>query len=358
MEEKDSFYWLDWHWISDYFKTGGFDDFERPYIKPLLWIVPLFLILRFIYFYFFAGKLSVAKVKSNFRWDPTVILGIIPPILFLLAIELILMALSGPQRTNETSEQWTEGIDITIAIDISQSMEGMDFKPNRLEAAKRIATNFVDGRKGDRIGIVEFRGEAFSRCPITSDYDLVKSQIDEINFGDIAAEGTAIGSALATAVSRMREQDTKSKIIILLSDGEQTAGNIEAETAAKLAQSFGMKIYAIGMGKEGEVPYKVDVQNPFTGQVFEQVRNMKNNFNEAEMKKIAKVSEGQYFRATSNNSLKTIFNKIDKMEKNEIKEDRFKSTKDFYEPYLILGIIFFLLWLFTKSTFLTSALHD
>ena len=349
MEEKDSFYWLDWHWVRDYFTSGGFDDFERPYIKPLLWIVPLLLIFRLLYFYFLTGKLSVAKVKNDFRIDPTVVLGIIPPILFLLAIEFILMALSGPQRTNETSEQWTEGIDITIAIDISQSMEGMDFKPNRLEAAKRIATDFVDGRKGDRIGIVEFRGEAFSRCPITSDYDLVKNQINEINFGDIAAEGTAIGSALATAVSRMREQDTKSKIIILLSDGEQTAGNVEAETAAKLAHSFGMKIYTIGMGKKGDVPYKVQVQNPFTGQVFDQVRNMPNNFNEAEMKNIAKVSDGQYFRATSNNSLKKIFEKIDKMEKNEIKEDRFKSTKDFYEPYLIIGIIFFLLWLFTKS---------
>lgn len=358
MAEKDSFYWLDWHWVSDYFKEGGFDDFERPYIKTLLWIVPLFLILRFLYFYFFAGKLNVAKVKSDFRIDPTVLLGIIPPVLFLLAIEFVLMALSGPQRTNETSEQWTEGIDITIAIDISQSMEGMDFKPNRLEAAKRFAIDFVNGRKGDRIGVVEFSGEAFSRCPITSDYELVKSQINEVNFGDIGADGTAIGSALATSVSRMREQETKSKIIILLSDGEQNAGNIEAETGAKLAQSFGIKIYAIGIGKEGDVPYNVKMQNPFTGQVFDEVRNMPNNFNEAEMKKVARVSDGQYFRATGNNSLKKIFETIDKMEKNEVKEDRFKSTKDFYEPYLIIGIVFFLLWLLTKSTFLTSALHD
>ena len=112
------------------------------------------------------------------------------------------------------------------------------------------------------------------------------------------------------------------------------------------------------MGKKGDVPYKMKMQNPFTGQVFEQIQNVPNNFNEAEMKNIAKVSEGQYFRATNNSSLKKIFEKINEMEKNEIKEDRFKSTKDFYEPYLILGISFFLLWLFTKSTFLTSAIHD
>lgn len=360
MENSSLFYWLDTSWVIDYF--GDVYEFERPWVKPLIWILPLILILRFLYVHFLSGKLKTAQVNPKFNFDPTVLLAVIPPILFVLALEFMLMALSGPQKTNEKVETWTEGIDIMIAIDISQSMEGMDLKPNRLESAKRIAKDFIDGRKGDRIGVIVFRGEAFSKSPITSDYDLLKAHISEIRFEDIQKQGTAIGTALATSVNRMKDLETKSKIVILLSDGEQTAGNIEPQTAAELAYSFGIKVYAIGLGKEGQVPYMQEYQTRdfFTGKVETEKRKvmMENNFNEKELKMIAKTSEGKYFRATSNRSLKTIFGEIDKMEKHEVKEERYKSTKDFYEPYLYLGMLCFLIWMFTKSTFLTSALHD
>lgn len=272
------------------------------------------------------------------------------------------MALSGPQKVNEKVETWTEGIDIMIAIDISYSMKGMDLKPNRLESAKRIASQFIDGREGDRIGLIVFRGEAFSKSPITSDYDLLKSHIDGIQFDDIPAQGTAIGSALATSVSRMRELDSKSKVIILLSDGEQTSGNIEPLTAAQLAYSFGIKVYTVGIGKKGKVPYEVEYQRPdfFAGKMVteKRVEYQENTFKEKELRLIADKTGGKYFRATNNKSLSLIFESINELEKQEVKEERFKSTKDFYEPYLLLGILFFLLWLASKSTFLTSALHD
>lgn len=361
MLDDDILYWLKWDWFADYFKANNY-EFERPWIQGLLYFIPLILIIRFFYVQFFSGKMKTAQVDSKFRVDPTVLFGLIPPVLFVISIEFILMALSGPQKVNEKVETWTEGIDIMIAIDISYSMKGMDLKPNRLESAKRIASQFIDGREGDRIGLIVFRGEAFSKSPITSDYDLLKSHIDGIQFDDIPAQGTAIGSALATSVSRMRELDSKSKVIILLSDGEQTSGNIEPLTAAQLAYSFGIKVYTVGIGKKGKVPYEVEYQRPdfFAGKMVteKRVEYQENTFKEKELRLIADKTGGKYFRATNNKSLSLIFESINELEKQEVKEERFKSTKDFYEPYLLLGILFFLLWLASKSTFLTSALHD
>lgn len=360
MDESSVWYWLNTSWVVEYFSDVY--EFERPWVKPILFLLPVVLVFRFLYFQFVAGKLKTAQVTNKLPFDFTALLAVIPSLLFVLSMEFMLMALSGPLKTNEKVETWTEGIDIMLAIDISQSMEGMDFKPNRLEAAKKIATDFIDGRKGDRIGVIEFRGEAFSKSPVTGDYELLKEQIKEISFQDIANEGTAIGLALATAVNRIKDTDSKSKVVIILSDGEQTAGNIEPQTAAALAYSFGVKVYTIGLGKDGKVPYMQTYQyrDFFTGKVHTEEKEvlMDNNFNEKELKEIAQTTKGKYFRATSNNSLKTIFKEIDEMEKHEIKEDRYKSTKNFYEPYLLLGMACFLLWLFTKSTFLTSALHD
>jgi Ca-activated chloride channel homolog len=237
-----------------------------------------------------------------------------------------------------------------MTIDISESMQIEDFRPNRLEAAKEVARNFVAGRFQDRIGLVVFSGDAFSRSPLTSDYDLLNSYIDDISFDLIENRGTAIGSALAVATNRLRESDSKSKVLILLSDGDNTAGNIDPITAAKLAQAYDIKIYTIAIGKEGKVPFGTDF--------FGRPRYVENTLDETNLREIAKIGRGNFYRVSDKEALQQVFSEIDSLEKAEIKETRYKDTTDYYTIYLRWAMIFFLLWLLTKSTFITNALSD
>jgi Ca-activated chloride channel family protein len=274
----------------------------------------------------------------------------LPELLLLISLALIFVALARPQKTNEKVEQWTEGIDIMLALDISQSMEIEDFTPNRLEAAKKVALEFIAGRHQDRIGLVVFSGDAFSLAPLTTDYELLRSYIKDITFEMIESRGTAIGSAMAVVTNRMRESESKSKVCILLSDGDNTAGNIDPITAAELASAYGIKIYTIVIGKEGLVPYKKDF--------FGRPNMIENTIDERTLRKMADIGGGQFFRATDNKALARVFDKIDKYEKAEIKETRFKDTSDYYFIYLQWAVAFFLLWLMLKSTFLTNVLQD
>jgi Ca-activated chloride channel family protein len=260
------------------------------------------------------------------------------------------VALARPQKTNEKVEQWTEGIDIMLAIDISQSMQIEDFTPNRLEAAKQVARDFIKGRLQDRIGIVVFSGDAFSLAPLTTDYALLNSYLNDISFDMIENRGTAIGSAIAVVTNRMRESDSKSKVCILLSDGDNTAGNIDPITAAELAAAYNIKIYTIVVGKEGLVPFGKDY--------FGRPNMVENTVDETTMRKIADIGSGEFFRVTDNQTLKSVFEKIDLYEKAEIKETRFKDTSDYYFIYLQWAILLFLLWLLLKSTFLINVLQD
>jgi Ca-activated chloride channel family protein len=263
---------------------------------------------------------------------------------------LIIISIARPQRTNEKVEQWTEGIDIMLVIDISESMQIEDFKPNRLEAAKETALKFIQGRYQDRIGMVIFSGDAYSLSPLTLDYDLLKSYIKDINFDMIENRGTAIGSALAVATNRMRESETNSKILILLSDGDNTAGNIDPITAAELAHSFDIKIYTIAIGQEGRVPFGKDF--------FGRTRYVENTLDETNLRKIADIGEGEFFRVSDNKALENVFQLIDQYEKAEIKETRYKDTKDFYVIYLTWAIVLLLAWIGLKSTFISNVLQD
>lgn len=236
-----------------------------------------------------------------------------------------------------------------IVMDISESMQIEDLKPNRLEAAKTVANNFIKGRLQDRIGIVVFAGDAFSLAPLTTDYELLYGYLDEIDFRMIQKGGTAIGSAIGVGTNRMRESKTKSKVMILLTDGESNAGSLDPITATKLAYSYGVKIYTIGVGKEGKVPYR---------NRFGQVQYIDNALDETVMKQIAQFSLGKYFRATDNKSLEDIFSTIDKLERSEIKENKFTLTRDYYEIYLTWAFVFLMIWLALKNTFLISALED
>ena len=343
---SNPWYSLDWFTLS----TLRSFSWENPLFLFFALAVPLVFVLRWILRYYFNQKLPVAVSSRDLAVSPLNLLRLIPEFLLMFALALIMMALSRPQKTNEKVEQWTEGIDIMIALDISQSMLIEDFKPNRLDAAKKVAMNFIEGRKQDRIGLVVFSGDAFSLTPLTTDYDLLRSYIGEISFEMIENRGTAIGSAMAVVTNRLRESDSKSKVCILLSDGDNTAGNIDPITAAELANAYGIKIYTIVVGKEGLVPYGKDF--------FGRQNMIENTVDETTMRKMADIGGGEFFRATDNQALARVFQKIDQYEKAEIKETRFKDTSDYYFVYLQWAICFFLLWLLLKSTFVSNVLQD
>ncbi|MBN8650923.1 MAG: VWA domain-containing protein [Cytophagales bacterium] len=323
---------------------------ENPIFLYLLAAVPFLFITRWLVRYYFNQKLPVALVKSDLTTSPITWFRFLPESIFALALILILIALARPQRTNEKVEQWSEGIDIMLAVDISQSMQIEDFTPNRLEAAKNVARDFIGGRIQDRIGIVVFSGDAFSLAPLTTDYDLLNAYLNDISFEMIESRGTAIGSAMAVVTNRMRESESKSKVCILLSDGDNTAGNIDPITAAELAAAYNIKIYTIIVGKEGMVPFGKDY--------FGRPNMVENTIDETTMRKIASIGSGQFFRVTDNEALKVVFERINEYEKAEIKETRFKDTSDFYYIYLRWALIFFTLWIFLKSSFMANLLQD
>ncbi len=345
-KETGTFLSLDW------FNPTTLSAFtwENPKFLFGLAAVPLLFLFRWLLRFRYNQKLPVAVTSKDLHVSPLTLIRLLPEIFLMLAMALILLALARPQMTNEKVEQWTEGIDIMIGLDISQSMQIEDFLPNRLEAAKNVARDFISGRLQDRIGIVVFSGDAFSLAPLTTDYDLLKSYLDEINFEMIENRGTAIGSALAVVTNRMRESEAKTKVCILLSDGDNTAGNIDPITAAELASAYGIKIYTIVVGKEGLVPYGKDF--------FGRPNMIENTVDETTMRKIAEIGTGEFFRATDNQALTQVFARIDQFEKAEIKETRFKDTSDYYFVYLQWALVFFLLWLLLKSTFMTNVLQD
>lgn len=335
--------WFSWSKIQTF-------DWEQPQWLYLLIALPVALLIRWLIMIKLGQKLPIALTKKDIKSDPISLLRFIPPVFLLLMMALVIVALARPQSTNEEVEQWSEGIDIMLTIDISESMKIEDFKPNRLEAAKEVARNFISGRFQDRIGLVVFSGDAFSKAPLTTDYELLNSYIDDISFDLIESSGTAIGSALAVSTNRLRESDSKSKVLILLSDGDNTAGNIDPITAAKLAQAYDIKIYTIAIGKEGKVPYGTDF--------FGKPRYVENRLDETNLKEIANIGKGKFYRATDRQALEEVFREIDQFEKAEIKETRYKDTTDYYRVYLYWALIFMMLWLFTKSTFLTNLLMD
>jgi Ca-activated chloride channel family protein len=346
--DNDLTSWLSFDWFSP--STLNTFTWENPVFLYIIAAVPLLFIFRWLLRYKFNQKLPVAVTTKDLQVSPLTLIRFFPELLLMLSLALILVALARPQKTNEKVEQWTEGIDIMIGLDISQSMQIEDFKPNRLDAAKRVARTFIEGRVQDRIGIVVFSGDAFSLAPLTTDYELLKSYLDEISFEMIENRGTAIGSALAVVTNRMSESESKSKVCILLSDGDNTAGNIDPITAAELASAYGIKIYTIVVGKEGLVPYGKDF--------FGRPNMIENTVDETTMRRIAEIGGGEFFRATDNQALTQVFARIDQFEKAEIKETRFKDTSDYYFIYLQWAVAFFLLWLLLKSTFVSNVLQD
>lgn len=341
------------NWLSlEWFTPTAYQSFD--WVNGfVLYFVPLVLFLFFLRWLLNTArqsKLPIALPEKHLEKNWTSYLRIIPPLFFAFMLALLLVTVARPQRTNEQVEQWSEGIDIALVLDISESMKIEDFKPNRLEAAKSTARSFIEGRLQDRIGLIIFSGEAYSLAPLTTDYDLLYSFIEEIDFDKIEKRGTAIGSALAVATNRMRESEAPSKVLILISDGDNTAGNVDPITAAELASAYDIKIYTIAVGKEGKVPFGKDF--------FGRPNYIENTLDETTLREIAALGSGKFYRVEDNQALVNVFEEIDSFEKAEIKETRYKNTTDFYPIYLKWALAFFVLYLLTKSTFVSNLLED
>lgn len=260
----------------------------------------------------------------------------VPFVLRVAVIVLLSLALARPQLSNRWSKESTEGIDIMMALDISGTMQAEDLKPNRLEAAKAVATDFVIDRPNDQIGLVVFAGESFTQCPLTTDHAVLVNLFKSVKFGMIE-DGTAIGLGLANAINRMKDSETKSKVVILLTDGSNNRGEIDPQTAAEIAKTYGIRVYAVGVGSHGQA--RVPVQTPMGTQYM----MMDSEFDEETLRQIASTTGGAYFRATDNSSLKKIYEEIDQLEKTKLRVREFSKRTEHFAPFLIAAVMCLLL---------------
>lgn len=326
-------------------------QWQHPSLLLLIGAVPLLFLLRRALAHRWRAPVTVTLAPGVAPGTGAVaLLRFVPDVVLALALALAVVALARPQRTDERVEQTGRGIDLVLAVDVSGSMEIQDLRPNRLEAAKRLAANFVDGRAGDRLGLVAFAGSAYSLAPLTTDYDLLREDLAGLKLGLIADDGTAIGTALGVAINRLRASTARSRVCILLSDGENTGGALDPLLAARLAHAYGIRLYTIGLGRDGFVPFGQDSLG--------RPRYVQTRLDETTMRELAQAADGQFFRATDNAALRRVFARIDGLEKSDIRQLRYRNTKDFYRPYLGLSIALWLLWLALKSTFMSNPLED
>lgn len=323
--------------------------FANPsYLYLLLLLIPL------IGWYFWKMRKNQASVEmsSSQAFDvpkavtAKVYLRHVPFVLRMIAIALVIIILARPQSTNSWQNSSTEGIDIMMAIDISSSMLAQDLRPNRLESAKNVAAAFINGRPNDNIGLVVFSAESFTQCPLTTDHAILLNLFKDIQSGMIE-DGTAIGLGLANAVSRIKDSQAKSKVIILLTDGSNNRGEIAPVTAAEIAKTFGIRVYTIGVGTKGAAPYPFRLPG---GTI--QTQMVPVDIDEPTLKQIATTTGGQYFRATDNASLKEIYSEIDQMEKTKISVQEYSKKQEEYKNIALILFALLLLELLLKHTLL------
>ena len=276
----------------------------------------------------------------------------VPFILDMAAIVLLSLILARPQTTDRWQDTEIEGIDIMLAVDVSTSMLAEDLKPNRIEAAKQVASEFINGRPNDNIGLTIFAGEAFTQCPMTVDHSVLLNMFQNVS-SDIAAkgiieDGTAIGMGLANAISRLKDSQAKSKVIILLTDGSNNRGEVSPMTAAEMAKSFGIRVYTIGVGTNGTAPY------PVQGAFGKQYVNMAVEIDENVLRQIAQTANGQYYRATSNSKLKEVYEEIDKLERTKLQVKEFSKNQEEYQPLAFALLLSLLLSILLKQTVLRT----
>ncbi len=321
-------------------------SFAQPYWFLLLLLIPLF-----VFYYIKRRKKqnaslqlsSTAWMEGNYKKSLRQRLIFLPFVLRMLVFVFLIIVLARPQSSLQRKKVNIEGIDIMMALDVSGSMRAMDLTPNRLEAAKTVAQEFIDSRPNDRIGLVVFSGEAFTQCPLTTDHKVLKNLFKPIKSGMIE-DGTAIGDGLATAINRIKDSKAISRVIILLTDGVQNRGSIDPVSAAEIAKSFGIRIYTIGVGTKGEAP--MPVQTAFG----EQIVRVPVQIDEDILKKVAETTDGKYFRATSNKSLENIYKEIDKLEKSKIDVNIFQNKYEEYLPFALIALGLFLLEILLRLT--------
>ena len=267
----------------------------------------------------------------------------------MLTIGLLILAIARPQARSSWKDISTEGIDIVISMDISASMLAQDFKPNRLEASKKLAVEFIDGRPNDRIGLVIFSGESFTQCPLTSDHAVIKNLFEGIKTG-MVNDGTAIGMGLANAISRIKDSKAKSKVIILLTDGVNNQGSIAPETAADIAKTFDVRVYTIGIGTEGKALSPI-ARYPDGSYDYDYVDVQ---IDEKMLGEIASKTGGKYFRATDNKKLKQVYQEIDRLEKTKFEEKSFTNKEERFFPFALLAGLFFLIEILLRYTVFRS----
>ena len=311
--------------------------FAYPWLLLLLALIPLLIAWYIAYYSKRQGSMLISSIHqfpSRRTWK--ILFRHLPFVLRLLALASIIVALARPQTRNDEELVSGEGVDIVLCIDVSGSMLAQDFTPNRLESAKEVAANFVDSRPTDRIGLVIFSGESFTQCPVTTDRNILKSQIAGIQSG-LLEDGTAIGSGLATSVDRLKSSKSKSKVVILLTDGENNGGMIDPSTAKEIAKSVGVRVYTIGVGTEGSAP--VPVQTP-AGIVMQREQV---NIDEKLLTQIASETGGKYFRAKDNETLKSIYAEIDKLEKSRIEITALHRFNEKFFPFAIAAVALLML---------------
>jgi Ca-activated chloride channel family protein len=324
--------------------------FAHPQFFLLLLVIP------FLLFWYYTQKqkkqstmiLSTLKDISNLAMPLKVKYKGVLNILRLLSFLFLTIALARPQNSKVNESINSEGLDIVMSMDISGSMLAQDFKPNRIEAAKKVAQEFIENRPTDRIGLVIFSGESFTQCPLTTDQNVLKEQLLNVKSG-LLEDGTAIGMGLATAVERLRSTKTKTKVIILLTDGVNNSGLIDPITALEIAKAYKIRVYTIGVGSEGSAPYPVKDQFGQTS-----IQLMPVQIDEALMQRISRETGGKYFRATNNNSLNRIYKDIDKLEKTKIEINSYKRYSELFFPYAFIALFCIMLELVLRYTYFRS----
>lgn len=306
------------------------------YLLWLLGLVPFFFFLKWVFSSHRKQTLLLSVQDLGKSRGLLVRLRFLVPLFFMLGVACLVLALARPQLPVSGSENFTEGVDIAIAVDISDSMLADDLEPNRLEAAKNMGRSFIEGRVNDRIALVAFAGETVTLSPLTTDYEALKDYLADLSTDLIRTSGTAIGMALSSCVNKLRDVSGKSKVAIIISDGDNTAGAIPPETALELARSFGVRVYTIAIGKPGNQEV-VD---------------------EKTLRMLAGGPEGRFFQATDNTALTRIFEQIDHLEKNLAESSRVYDMTDYYYQYLNWAILFFLISLFLRFTLLGNLLED
>ncbi|MGZ4034511.1 MAG: vWA domain-containing protein [Bacteroidia bacterium] len=322
--------------------------------KELRW---LFLVIPvIIVWYIFKNKTSVAELKtsslSGFENTKPSIKQYLRHALIalrLIALSALILVLMRPQSRSSYKDVKTQGIDIIMALDISSSMLAKDFKPNRIEAAKEVAQEFIDSRPNDRIGLVIFSGESFTQCPLTSDHAVIKNLFSGIHTG-MVADGTAIGNGLATAVTRVKDSKSKSKVVILLTDGVNNQGSVAPITAASIAKTFGVRVYTIGVGTTGKALSPVGMYPDGTYEyAYADV-----DIDEKSLGEIATMTGGKYFRATDNEKLKETYSEIDRLEKTIFEEKNFTNKAEHFLPFAITAALLLLIEFLLKNTVFKS----